>query len=371
MNTITMKSKGLRLGGLFLLAGAALSSIGCDTLGHLFFTVKGKDLEVTFCDRGAGIYSIKYKDTFVTYHPQNEHTYIKNDYYYGKALGRVAGRIKDGTFKLNGREYQLDINEKDNYYKNNNIHGGKNSITTRKFDRKVTETDNDINVMFTYTSQAMESGFPERLDCVYNYKISKTESKITLDIFGIPSGPTPVNLSNHPYFRLGNEGNILKHTLEMPTAKSLAKFEMHEDNRTDQVVTGEISLDKAKEFDFRKEKAIGQHIEKAKELDLTSGGYDHIWKFNNSTNNTITLKNPDNGISLKVDTDADAVIMYANCYPHTDDAMNPSGKDALYAGITIEPIKFFVQDPNTKELNDIIYTPDKPYTRNITYTFNK
>lgn len=368
MNTISNKSKGLRLGGLFLLAGTALASVGCDVTSHLFFTVKGKDLEVTFCDRGAGIYSIKYKDTYVTYHPQNQNVYLKNDYYYGKALGRVAGRIKDGKMTVDGKDYQLDINEKDNFYKNNNIHGGKDSITTKNFTRKIRENTDEVTVTFSYLSPSMESGFPEELYCVYEYKISKSESKIDININGTPTGPTPVNLSNHPYFRLGNDGDILNHTITMSNAVSLAKFNIHENKRTDQVVTGEIPLDntEVEEWDFRNEKRIGKDIAAAKAKDLTSGGYDHIWKFDDKyKTNDIVLKNPNNKISLTVNTDANAVIMYANCYPHENDLMNPSGKDALYAGITIEPIQFF------KKAEDLIRTPDNPYQRHISYTFDQ
>ena len=131
---------------------------------------------------------------------------------------------------------------------------------------------------------------------------------------------------------------------------------------------GDSPSESLKYFDFRKEKTIGQDIDEVKKIDKVSGGYDHIWVFgeNNKTND-ITLKNSATDIQLKVTSDADAVIMYANCYPKENIEFNPSGVDTLNAGITIEPIKFFTRDKVGETLN---INPSKEFTRNITYTFS-
>jgi len=365
MKTNNLKSPILRLGAFALAAGIGLCNIGCNQdVSKLFFTVKGKDLEVTFCDRGASIYSIKYKDTFVTYHPKDYNTFLTDGYCFGRTLGRVTGRIKDGKLNVEGKDYQLELNETGGSgNKNNSIHGGKNGLPSKNFTRYIHETTNSVNVSFNYVSPHMEAGYPETLDTWVTYSVYKNENKIDTHITATSTGVTPVNITTHPFFRLGNDGDVKDCILEIP-ADQRAEFVVDANKHTDQVPIGKINV-KDTPFDFRGGKAIGKDIEKAKAEDETSGGYDHIWIFNENKQ-YINLTNPKTNIKLHVDTDADAIIMYANCYPHTNDEMNPSGKDALYSGISVEPYKFFTKD----SVSDLNIAPDEPFTRNISYTFS-
>lgn len=365
MNTYKNKSKAVKLSALLLLSGAAIATtVGCNNNSKLFFTVKGKDLEVTFCDRAASIYSIKYGDTVVTYHPKDYNTFLTSGYCYGRTLGRITGRIKDGKLNVDGKEYQLEMNEV-TATKNNSIHGGTNGLPSKNFTRHVIESDSAVKVTFNYFSPDGEAGYPESLNTTITYTVHKDTSKIEVAINAASSGKTPVNITTHPFFRLSNDGDIKDHVLTIP-ADNRAEFENEASKKTNQVVIGTKSVD-GTAFDFRTGKKIGKDIETAKEYDPISGGYDHIWKFNDGESNRyINLYNDKTKINLHVDTDADAIIMYANCYPHENDEMNPSGKDSLYSGISVEPYKFFTKDT----VDDLMITPDKPFTRNITYTFS-
>ena len=107
----------------FLLTSGISSLTSCGSKVS-FFTIKNnKDIEITFCNRGASIYSIKYKDQFVTYHPKNQSDFLTDNFYYGRALGRVAGRIKDGKINVSDKDYQLEVNETGGA-KHNTLHGG-------------------------------------------------------------------------------------------------------------------------------------------------------------------------------------------------------------------------------------------------------
>lgn len=363
-------AKTLTLTTLLGASTCTLASVSCSPkYEKSFFSIHGKDLDVTFCDRGASIYSIKYKDTYITYHPKDKDVFLKDDFYYGKVLGRVAGRIANGelTFKDKEddtvKEYKLEINETAGA-KNNTLHGGFNSLTPKDWTREIEETADAYNVTFTCTSPDGEAGFPGKLSAKYVYTISKNENVIDLNITATATKATPINLGTHPYFRLGNDGDILKHTLQIP-AKEMGKFNFEAGT---QIIEGEQSVETGKgfeEWNFLEPKEIGKDIKSAEARDPVSGGYDHVWKFNESTEklHTVTLSNPANGLSLEVSTDATGVILYANCFPKENQEMNPKGKDTRYAGITIEPFTYF----GRKSIDNIIVYPNETFTREIHY----
>lgn len=359
MKTNTSKSKALRLCALILTSGALLSTTGCNkSIDSLFFTVKGNQLEVTFCDRGASIYSIKYNGNLMTYHPKDKNVFIDNNY-YGKCLGRIAGRIPDGNLRVGDKEYNLEVNETSSKGKNNCLHGGKSGLYTKDWTHEVVEKSDHYEVTFKYLSSAGESGFPEALNVRYVYKVSKTDGRLDIAIDAGSSGVTPVDLSIHPYFRLGGD-NILDHTLKI-NANLMGEY----DTEGHQTVIGEKPV-ASTPWDFNGGKKIGDDIEEAKTQDEVSGGYDHIWYFGEDEFNfELSYGNT----KLTVDSiDSNAVIMYANCYPVKDQIMSDDKKDTKYAAITIEPYTFFTTEQQSIE--KLFIDKDKSFSRHITYTFS-
>jgi len=370
-----MRSKLFTLASFALLGGVVMGTSSCGKIGSksiddYFFTVKGKDLEVTFCDKGAAIYSIKYKDEYMTYHPKNKEVFMKDDYYYGKVLGRVTGRFKDGKLNIDGKDYQLEVNEVSKT-KNNSLHGGTHGLATKYFNRFVSEDDYGTYVTFRYLSPDMEAGYPGDLDISLKYTIQKNVSEITLAISATTNKKTPIDITTHPYFRLGNTGTIKDHKLIIGTDK-MAQY----DSTGGQTVIGVSDISESGPYNFNTDIGdaftIGSRIEKAKELDPISGGYDNIWASKEGELlKDIKLFNDKNTLKVSwIGGEANAIIMYSNCYPHINDEMNPSGKDELYAGISVEPYKFFSRN----DLSPIMYGPNEdngPTFENvITYTFS-
>ena len=356
-------------------SGAALVATGCSSsdedINKNFFTIQAnKDLAVEFCDIGAGIYSMKYKSEEnsepidVTYHPHDKKDYLQGDLYYGKTVGRVIGRISDGQLDVEGRKYDLEINETPGV-KNNCIHGGYNGFSFKKFTRYVEDKGSYISVMFNYVSPDGEAGFPETVDCWVWYKLYKNEPKMDMNIFAKTFGTTPLNISNHPYFRLANSGTIRNHTIKI-NADNRAYFEKEGTEQCQQRTNGTDMPVQNTAYDFRIAKEIGISNDRVKEVDPVCKGFDHIWKFNNEANDmhTVEFKNPDNGLQLNVTTDATGMIMYANCYPHEGLVMNSGNEtDQENNAITIEPLTYF----NSNDTNSLNVSPEQTFTRFISY----
>lgn len=370
-------SKTLSVAAFGLAISSACASVSCSSIDNLFITFNGGNgLEVTLCDKGASIYSIKYKGEYMTYHPHDKKTFLRDDFYYGKALGRVAGRFKDGNLEMPwGDKYQLEVNEVNHNLpidKNNCLHGGKHSFTAKTFERSVIKLADKYIVGYHTVSPNGEGNFPGEVEAWYAYTIYRNESKIDLDIYATASELTTVNLSNHPYFRLGNGGDIKQHKLTIP-AERMGWYDNMEDtvtHRGGQIVLRDEPVNSHYPWNFNTSKPIGQDIAAAASTDPVSGGYDHIWCLDQSenVNNTITLYNPSNNINLDVTTDATGVIMYANCYPHEGMPMNDGTEtDTQYAAITIEPYTFFTKS----DITPMIIDSDHPFTRHISYVFSK
>lgn len=371
-------TKTLSVAAFGLAITSACASISCSSKRDLFITFNGgNDLEVTLCDKGASIYSIKYKGEYMTYHPHDKKTFLRDDFYYGKALGRVAGRFKDGILEMpDSTQYQLEVNEVNHNLpidKNNCLHGGKHSFTAKTFERNVIEFLDKYMIGYHAFSPDGEAGFPGEVDAWYVYTIYKNESKFDLDIYATASELTPVNLSNHTYFRLGKTNDckdIKGHGLTIP-ANFVGEYDCMKVPYTGGQIVEDIKPINFQSglWDFTNKKQIGENISRFQEpgVDPVSNGYDHIW-FMSDGDHTIKLENKMTNINLTVTTDATGVIMYSNCYPHIGMPMNDGNEtDTQYAAITIEPYTFFTKDT----IGDMLIEPGTPFTRHISYVFSR
>lgn len=362
---------------LGLAAAPVLTATSCSNIDHLFFTIKNdKGLEIQFCDVGASIYSMKLDDTYLTYHQKDKNQFINREaktYFHGKTLGRVTGRFKDGKMKFNGKEYQLEVNET-GYPKNNCLHGGTHSFVYKDFKHYIYEDSDAIRVAFNYFSPADEANFPEAIDAWIVYKLYKKENKLDTDLYALPTGKTVINLCTHPLFTLANSGDILDYNLIINTDTRVKYEDESNKDKNGQIPekTESVTL-RDGIFDFSGSgKKIGKDIEAAKKYDPVSGGYDHIWAFDEaSAVNSRFVQLSNDKLTFKVTATTPTitgVILYANDYPLKDTKMQPDGEDdRTYAGITIEPYTYFTGS----NLDPITYTPEKPFHNGYTYEWTK
>ena len=114
--------------------------------------------------------------------------------YFGVINGRVANRISNGTFKLDGQKYSLAQN--DQQFGNASVHGG-----IKGFDKVLWKADiyHQVNaVTFSYLSPDGEEGYPGDLITNVTYKLTQ-DNTLTLNMKAMTSKTTLVNLSNHVF----------------------------------------------------------------------------------------------------------------------------------------------------------------------------
>ncbi|XP_020589724.1 aldose 1-epimerase-like [Phalaenopsis equestris] len=186
--------------------------------------------------------------------------------YFGCIVGRVANRIKDGKFTLDGVDYSLPINNGPN-----SLHGGNkgfNKVLWEVIERKNGEIP---AITFKYYSKDGEEGYPGDVTVTATYSLPSSNSlKLKLEATPVNKA-TPINLAQHTYWNLAghNSGDILNHSIHI--------FSHHitpVDHSS--IPTGEIAPVENTPFDFTKENKIGDRI------DQVQGGYDHNYVIDNN-----------------------------------------------------------------------------------------
>jgi aldose 1-epimerase len=141
--------------------------------------------------------------------------YLGNHPYFGCIAGRVSGRITGGKFTLDGRNYQLPLNDPPNH-----LHGGARGFDKRLWRANVVNPEGYAGVMLRYRSPDGEEGYPGNLEATVVYLLND-DNEVTICYDAVTDQPTPFSLTNHSYFNLAGEGSgtIENHWLQISSTE--------------------------------------------------------------------------------------------------------------------------------------------------------
>ena len=171
--------------------------------------------------------------------------------YQGATIGRVANRIKNAQFTMDGAIYMVTSNDGDNC-----LHGGSG------FNSKLWKIDDvcDDSVTMSYESFDGEDGFPSGLEV--KVKFTLKDASVIIEYEAIPDGKTPIALTNHSYFNLDGFGSVINnHTLTLYADR-------YTDVDSTLIPNGVRPFVEGTPFDFRSPKKIGDDFGRV-------DGYDH------------------------------------------------------------------------------------------------
>ncbi len=174
--------------------------------------------------------------------------YLGKEPHLGCTVGRVANRIANGRFRLDGVEYTLERNNGPH-----NLHSG-----TRGYDKVVWRAEPrggaEPAVAFRHVCPDMADGFPGTLSVEVLYTLTAA-NELRIDYTATTDKPTIVNLTNHSYFNLRGAGNgdILDHVLTL----AASRYTPVDDTL---IPTGEIRDVRGTPYDFTTPRRIGERI---------------------------------------------------------------------------------------------------------------
>jgi len=223
--------------------------------------------------------------------------YIERYSSFGAFIGRFANRIAKGQFTLDGKTYTLAVNNGPNH-----LHGGKKGFNKIVLKAEMQELKNGVALKLSHTSPDGDEGYPGTLRVSVTYTFTD-DNELRMDYEATTDKATPINLTNHAYWNLSTNGNILGHEL-MLAAKS---YTPSDDTL---IPTGEIKAVKGTPFDFTTPKLIGRDIEQI--TNTAAKGYDHNFVLDNGGKLALAARvyDPNSGRVMEVLTDQPGVQLY-------------------------------------------------------------
>lgn len=210
--------------------------------------------------------------------------YSVNNLYLGATVGRVAGRISNGEFTIDGEHFQLYQSE------GVHLHGGRRGFDAQTWD---VVSYSDTSITLSLQSPDGDEGYPGNLKVMASFTLKGNQ--LVIEYSATTDAPTMVNLTNHAYFNLNGRGTIKDHYLQLCSDHYL-EFDKS------LLPTGKLLPVKGSHYDYRTPKPVAESIE--------HGGLDNCFVSSFSRKYAATLYSPQTGIEMKVMTNQPAIVVY-------------------------------------------------------------
>lgn len=229
--------------------------------------------EISILSYGASIHSVRVPDRHgrlgdVALGHATLAEYVDQPQFMGSTVGRIANRIANGRFILDGAEYRVPTNNGPN-----SLHGGDCGFDKANWKILTSGTDGEASVTLGHVSPDGDQGYPGTLTVTARYVLDAANT-LQVEYRAVSNAPTVVALSNHSYWNLaGADSGIsaLDHLLMIPAEQFLPTDDTA-------IPTGEVRPVDGTAFDFRTPTVIAARVRYGGDAQLRIGrGYDHNW----------------------------------------------------------------------------------------------
>lgn len=275
--------------------------------------------------------------------------------YFNAIIGRYANRIKDGRFSIDGKSYQLPVNNGTNA-----LHGGVSGFNEKIWDI-VGQTRHSVSLH--YRALDGEENYPGNLDVYVTYMLTK-DNALSISFEAKTDQPTIVGFTNHAYFNLAgeNSGSVKDHILQV-FADQYTPFD------DTACPTGEILPVDHTPMDFRQPTRVGDRIDDP--FFAPGRGIDNNWVLRKSNQ---SKKEPElaavveaDGRAMQVWTTMPGLQVYTGNWIEQNEGKSGTTYDVQHA-ICLEA-QNFPDSPNHANFPNAILRPGEVYYEKTSYKF--
>ena len=283
----------------------------------------------------------------------------------GTLIGRYGNRIANGKFTLDGKVWQLPVNETEPAPRHCNLHGGPDGWASKVW--KASEYDGK-RLVLTLVSPDGDMGFPGTVKMKVTYtvlpqNIWRVEYEATTD------KPTVINPTHHSYWNLAGEasGNVLDQLL-------MVNADKYTETDAGLIPTKDAAVD-GTGFDFRKPRPIGSMSDwmaAQESLKPMDNWYDHNFVLNGAPGETklaAEMSDPKSGCVLELWTTEPCMQMYGAQNMTTGLPAKEKGKNLCqFAGVALET-QHYPDSPNHPEFPSTVLRPGETFRSTTEYRF--
>lgn len=332
---------------------------------ELHFLTNDNGCEVAVTNYGAKIVTLLVPDKsgelvdVVLGHPNMDDYLSSEEPYFGAVCGRTANRIAKGKFTLEGKEYELAVNNGPN-----SLHGGLKGFNAVVW-TVVNVTANSIEL--NYLSKDGEEGFPGNLDVTIVYTLTE-DNALDIAYKATTDETTILNLTNHSYFNLSGEGDshigdhelVLESDFYLPTDDTAIPY-------------GEPAKVEGTPMDFTTMHTIGERIDADFEQLHFGKGYDHTYVLNRKKEDEYAYfgvcSSPKSGIVMEMFTSEPGVQMYTGNWMTGNFEAKNGNRYPERSAVCFET-QHYPDSINQPDYPSIILKPGEEFNSRTTYKFS-
>jgi len=331
----------------------------------LYTLTNGKGMEAKIATYGGAIVQLKTPDRTgamgdIVLGYDNLAGYTGGGAFFGALVGRYANRIAHSQFAIDGKTYNVPKNNGENA-----LHGG-----IRGFDKRVW-TARELPggaLELTYLSKDGEEGYPGNLTATVTYTLTD-DNRLRIHYAAVADKPTVVNLTNHSYFNLKGDGDILGHLVTL-------NADRYTPVDSGLIPTGELRSVEGTPFDFRHARTPGERIGQADEQLKLGKGYDHNWLLNRagvaSGALSLAARVAEDGVSgrvMEIYTDQPGIQFYTGNFLDGTEKGKGGKVYNLHAGFCFET-QHYPDSPNHPAFPSTVLRPGQKYETTTEFRFS-
>ena len=270
--------------------------------------------------------------------------YLREGNYTSAIIGRVANRISNGEFTLNGKTYHIT--------KNDGVHashGGTEGFDKRIFDYAI---EGDA-LTLKLVSPDGDQGFEGELTLLVKYKLNKDSLEVKFEAKS--DKDTVFAPTYHPYFNLSDHNETIYDTLLKINSDTVALIDK------DVFPTGELKSVRSSAFDFTAYKPLGEALFSNDEQIILCGGIDHCYKGNST--NVASAYDKKSKIKLDIFSNLEGVQLYTT---NLCESISEDSRFFKHCAFCLEP-EFFPNALNVDGFNKPVLSANETKTYYIEY----